>query len=204
MPELASRYPGLEWKFAGGRRDRNDALNAIFGGLLWVTLAIFALTAALFRSYAQAAIIMLTIPYSIAAGIAGHVLLGFNLSSVSIFGLIALAGLVINGALVLTLRYNQLSDNGTSGALTEAARSRFRPIVLTSLTTTAGLIPMLFETSTQALFLVPMAIALSFGTIASAFVVLLLIPALHEIWSDICRLFGIRVPPSLRKADQIK
>ena len=202
LPELASRYPGLEWKFAGGRRDRNDALNAIFGGLLWVTLAIFALTAALFRSYAQAAIIMLTIPYSIAAGIAGHVLLGFNLSSVSIFGLIALAGLVINGALVLTLRYNQLSDNGTNGALTEAARSRFRPIVLTSLTTTAGLIPMLFETSTQALFLVPMAIALSFGTIASAFVVLLLIPALHEIWSDICRLFGIRVPPSLRKADQ--
>jgi multidrug efflux pump subunit AcrB len=195
LPELAARYPGLEWKFAGGRRDRNQALNAIFDGLLWVSLAIFAVTAALFRSYAQALLIMLTIPYSVAAAVAGHVLLGFDLSSVSIFGMIALGGLVVNGALVLTLRYNQLSvGQPAADALIEAARSRFRPIVLTSLTTTAGLFPMLFETSTQALFLVPMAIALSFGTLASTFVVLLLLPALHEIWADLCRLFGLRLP----------
>lgn len=190
LPELAARYPGLEWRFAGGRRDRNDAINAILDGLLWVGLAIFALTAALFRSYAQAVVIMLTIPYSVGAAIAGHVLLGFDLSSVSIFGMIALGGLVVNGALVLTLRFNQLRNGDSIGALIEAARSRFRPIVLTSLTTTAGLFPMLFETSTQALFLVPMAIALSFGTVASTFVVLLLIPALHEIWHDLQRLLG--------------
>jgi len=190
MPALLARYPGLDWKFTGGRRDRNQALDGILRGLLWASLAIFALTAALFRSYAQAVIIMLTIPYSVAAAVAGHVLMGFELSSVSVFGMIALGGLVVNGALVLTLRYNELIDSEPERALMLAAHSRFRPIVLTSLTTTAGLFPMLFEGSTQALFLVPMAIALSFGTMASTFVVLLLIPALHEIWSDIRRLLG--------------
>ena len=192
LPELMARYPGLNWKFAGGRRDRNEALNGIFRGLLWAALAIFALTAALFRSYAQATVVMLTIPYSVAAAVAGHIAMGFDLSSVSIFGMIALGGLVVNGALVLTLRYNKLRQHGDTTALVEAARSRFRPIVLTSLTTTVGLIPMLFETSTQALYLVPMAIALSFGTVASTLVVLLLIPALHTIWADIRRALGLR------------
>ena len=194
LPELAARYPGLEWNFAGGRRDRSEAINAILDGLLWVVLAIFALTAALFRSYAQAVVIMLTIPYAVGAAIAGHVLLGFDLSSVSIFGMIALGGLVVNGALVLTLRFNQLRNGDVMAALVEAARTRFRPIVLTSLTTTAGLFPMLFETSAQALFLVPMAIALSFGTVASTFVVLLLIPALHAIWYDLQLLLGVADP----------
>lgn len=192
LPELVARHPGLNWKFAGGRRDRTEALDGIFRGLLWAALVVFALTAALFRSYAQAVIIMLTIPYSVAAAVAGHVLLGFDLSSVSVFGMIALGGLVVNGALVLTLRYNQLAVSGADTALARAAKSRFRPIVLTSLTTTAGLFPMLFETSTQALFLVPMAIALSFGTLASAFVVLLLIPAFHAIWADIRYALGLR------------
>jgi len=191
LPALSARYPGLDWKFSGGRRDRNEALNAILEGLIWVALIIFGLTAALFRSYAQGLIIMLTIPYSVAAAIAGHVLMGFDISSVSIFGMIALGGLVVNGALVLTLRYNQSQASDPVVALTEAARSRFRPIVLTSLTTTAGLFPMLFETSTQALFLVPMAIALSFGTLASTFVVLLLIPAFHQIWWDLRRALGL-------------
>jgi multidrug efflux pump subunit AcrB len=191
LPALSARYPSLEWNFSGGRRDRNEAINAILDGLLWVILAVFALTAALFRSYAQASIVMLTIPYSVAAAVAGHVLMGFDLSSVSIFGMIALGGLVVNGALVLTLRINDLVAGEGSDALIQAARSRFRPIVLTSMTTTAGLAPMLFETSTQALFLVPMAIALSFGTVASTFVVLLLLPALYAIHDDLCRLLGL-------------
>ena len=88
---------------------------------MWVLVAIFAVTAALFRSYAQAVIVMLTIPYSVAAAGAGHVLLGFDLSSVSIFGMIALGGLVVNSALVLTLRYNQLQTSDPDTALREAA-----------------------------------------------------------------------------------
>ena len=82
----------MSWEFSGGRRDRSQALNAILDGLIWVLLAVFALTAALFRNYSQALIIMLTIPYSVAAAVAGHIVLGFDLSSVSIFGMIALGG----------------------------------------------------------------------------------------------------------------
>jgi multidrug efflux pump subunit AcrB len=186
MPELQARYPGLQWEFAGGRRDRNKTLNAILDNLVWSCIAIYILLAALFRSYIQGFIVMLTIPFAVAAAIAGHIAMGYNLSSVSIYGMIALGGLVINGALVLTLRYNQLRQELPDvQAIIQASCDRFRPILLTALTTTIGLLPMLFETSISARFLVPMAIALSFGTLAALFVVLLLIPALHIIARDI-------------------
>ena len=187
MPEVSARHPGLQWKFAGSRRDRSTAFEVIFEGLMWAGLLIFALLAGLFRSYTQGAVVMLTIPFALGGAFAGHVLLGFDLSSVSVYGMIALAGLVINGALVLTVRYNELSDLPPYEAIIEATISRFRPILLTALTTSVGLAPMLFETSTQALFLVPMAIALTFGTVTSFFVVLFLIPALHAISLDLKR-----------------
>jgi len=157
----------------------------IFEGLLWASVVIYALLAALFRSYSQGMIVMLTIPFAVGGAIAGHVLMGHDLSSVSIYGMIALGGLVVNGALVLTVRYNELAHLPTYEAITQATLSRFRPILLTALTTIVGLTPMLFETSTQALFLVPMAIALTFGTLTAFFVVLMLIPALHAIVADI-------------------
>jgi len=184
MPDIAASHPGLQWKFAGGRRDRTQTFDAIFNGLLWASLIIFALLAGLFRSYSQGMIVMSTIPFAIGGAMAGHVLMGHDLSSVSVYGMIALGGLVVNGALVLTVRYNELMHMPRQEAIIEATLSRFRPILLTALTTTVGLAPMLFETSTQALFLVPMAIALTFGTITSFFVVLLLIPALHLIVED--------------------
>lgn len=187
LPDLQAQFPGLHWEFSGSRRDRNMALTVIFQGLGWVILLTFALMAALFRSYTQGLIVMATIPFSVAAAIAGHVAMGFDLSANSIFGMIALCGLVVNGALVLTVRLNEIASGDRPTAIIEATRSRFRPIVLTSLTTTVGLIPMLFETSPQALFLVPMAIALSFGTVASTLVVLLLIPCLHAVHDDITR-----------------
>lgn len=194
MPELMAGYPGLQWKFSGGRRYRDQAMNSIFNGLAWASLAIFALLAGLFRSYSQGVIVMLTIPYAVAGAIAGHIAMGFDLSSVSIFGMMALGGLVVNGALVLTVQLNQLRKSTTFSdplsPIIEATVSRFRPILLTALTTTVGLAPMLFETSTQALFLVPMAIALTFGTICAFFVVLFLIPSLHAIASDLQRLLA--------------
>ena len=184
LPGIGARYPGLQWKFAGGRRDRTKAFDTIFEGLVWASVIIYALLAALFRSYSQGAIVMLTIPFAIGGAIAGHVLMGHDLSSVSIYGMIALGGLVVNGALVLTVRYNQLPGMSVHDAIVEATLSRFRPILLTALTTIVGLAPMLFETSTQARFLVPMAIALTFGTLTSFVVVLVLIPALHAIAAD--------------------
>lgn len=189
LPQLETNFPGLRAEFSGHRRSRINALNAIFEGLTWVVLITFALTAALFRSYSQGLIVMLAIPFSVAAAVAGHVIMGFDLSSSSVFGIIALCGLVVNGALVLTVKLNQFGNGNVLNAIEQAACARFRPIVLTALTTTLGLLPMLFETSTQALFLVPMAIALSFGTIASAIIVLLLIPCLHAIANDIKTLF---------------
>ena len=188
IPALQASYPDMQWKFAGSRRDRVKTFQAIFDGLLWSALLIFALLAALFRSYSQGLIVMATIPFAVAGAIAGHVVMGHDLSSVSIYGMIALGGLVVNGALVLTVRLNQLRDLPPLQAIARATRSRFRPILLTTLTTTMGLLPMLFETSTQALFLVPMAIALTFGTLTAFLVVLLLIPVLHAIADDIRRL----------------
>jgi len=185
LPLLKARYPTLQSGFAGGRRDRHKTFTAIFDGLLWSALAIFALFAALFRSYLQATVVMLTIPFAVAGAIAGHVVMGHDLSSVSVYGMIALGGLVVNGSLVLTVRLNELKHLEFREALVRATLSRFRPILLTAMTTTLGLLPMLFESSTQAMFLVPMAIALTFGTTTAFVVVLLLIPALYAVVEDL-------------------
>jgi multidrug efflux pump subunit AcrB len=185
LPALKARYPALDYSFADSRRDREQTFDAIFSGLMWSALLVFALFAVLFRSYLQAAIVMLTIPFAIAGAIAGHVAMGHSLSSVSVYGMIALGGLVVNGSLVLTVRLNELEHLPFREALVQATLNRFRPILLTAMTTTLGLLPMLFETSTQALFLVPLAIALTFGTLTAFFVVLLLIPSLYAVAHDL-------------------
>ena len=187
VPELMGQYPELSVNLNQARYGRVDPLVSILSGLGVSLLVIYALLAGLFRSYSQGIIVMLTIPFSVAAAIFGHIILGHNLSSISIYGMIALSGLVVNGALVLTLRFNQALADGKERleAVIDAAVSRFRPILLTSLTTSIGLAPMLFETSAQARFLIPMAIALSFGSLFSTFVVLYLLPCLHMIAGDI-------------------
>jgi len=185
LPELIANHPELKWKFGGGRRDQTRTFKYIFDGLLWSAVLIFALMAALFRSYSQGVIVMLTIPFAVAGSIFGHIVMGHGMSSVSIYGMIALGGLVVNGSLVLTVRLNELKDLPALQAIHQAAVSRFRPILLTTLTTTLGLAPILFETSVQARFLIPMAIALSFGTIMGFLVVLYLIPAMYAIQNEL-------------------
>ena len=184
LPELTTKYRGLTYEFGGRQREELRAMDKLKVGLAVAMLVIFALLAALFRSYAQALIIMLTIPFGAAAALLGHVLLGYNLSIVSVFGMIALSGLVVNGGLVLNQEINHLlRDRGLpiEEAVVAAGRRRFRPILLTSLTTFAGLAPMIFETSSQARFLVPMAIALGFGTLLSAPVVILIPTCLRTL-----------------------
>ena len=149
-------------------------------GLFVAAAIIFALLAGLFRSYLQAIAVMGIVPVAAAAAIVGHALLGRDLSVVSLFGIIALCGLAVNGGLVLTQEMNRRSrveGEGVFDAASAAARRRFRPILLTSLTTFVGLAPMIFETDPQALFLVPMAIALGFGTLVSGVLVLFGVPA---------------------------
>lgn len=193
LPGLMARYPGLEAGLSGslGARNGQSTLSMVGTGFGLMILVIFALVASLFRSYSQGLIVILTIPYCIAAAIAGHIVMGYSLTSNSLFGMVALAGMVVNGALVLTTRLNELSRLGINepDAWIQAAKSRFRPIILTSLTTTVGLLPMLFESSQQALFLVPFAIALTFGTAISTLVVLIFIPACHAIHHDLITRF---------------
>jgi multidrug efflux pump subunit AcrB len=188
LPELQANYPGLSFQFGGRQREENEAMANLMSGLLISMVVIFAMLAALFRSYLQGLIVMTCVPFSVAAALFGHVVMGYDLSVVSVFGIIATGGVVVNGGLVLTVAMNQLirSEGLTlRDAALEAGRRRFRPIMLTSLTTFFGLAPMIFETSTQARFLVPMAIALGFGILISSVVVLLFVPAVHLIAGDV-------------------
>ena len=177
LPSLADEHRGLSYTFSGRQREEDRAMERLQFGLTISILIIFALLASLFRSYVQAIVVMLIIPFAVGAALLGHVLLGYDLSIVSIFGMIALSGLVVNGGLVLVQEMNRLVRQENvlvEEAVVRAAARRFRPILLTSLTTFSGLAPMILETSSQARFLVPMAIALGFGTLLSAPVVMLL------------------------------
>jgi len=179
LPEILERYPGLTYSFEGEQREQRDAMQRLGWGLLAAIFAVYAIMAALLRSYLQAFIILLTIPFSLAGAIVGHVVLGSDISIFSIFGMIALCGMVVNGGFVLAVTRNRYIAEGMPlGRVTrESSARRCRPILLTALTTFLGLAPMIFETSIQALFLVPMAISLGVGTLASAVVILLVIPA---------------------------
>ena len=154
-------------------------------------LAIFCLLAVLFRSYVQGLIVVLCVPFGTAGALVGHVIMGYDLSVISVFGLIAVCGVVVNGALVLTVTMNGLRQAGApmAEAVEAAARRRLRPIILTSLTTFIGLAPMIFETSVQARFLVPMAISLGYGILLSTAVVLLFTPSIHRIAHDVHSVF---------------
>jgi len=187
LPTILAKYPGLQYSFEGEQREQRDSMANLYWGLILSLFAIYALMAALLRSYLQAVIVLLMIPWSLTGAVAGHVIMGFDLSVFSIFGMLALCGMVVNGAFVLAVTRNQYLREGTAPveAIILAAQRRFRPILLTALTTFLGLGPMIFETSLQALFLVPMAIALGMGTLVSAVVVLSLIPALMVIAEEL-------------------
>lgn len=184
---ILNRHPGLRYSFEGDQREQRDAMHRLMAGLIAALFAIFAIMAAILRSYSQAVIVLLTIPWSLSGAVLGHAFLGFDLSIFSVFGMIALCGMVVNGAFVLAVTRNRYFDEGAApDAVTRnAALRRFRPILLTAITTFLGLGPMIFETSTQALFLVPMAISLGIGTLVSTVVILLLIPAAFRIAEDI-------------------
>jgi multidrug efflux pump subunit AcrB len=154
-------------------------------------IVIYAMLAVPFNSYIQPLIIMLSIPFGIVGAVIGHLLMGFSLSVMSLFGVVALSGVVVNDSLVLIDFANrkQRTGLGRHQAVREAGIHRFRPILLTSLTTFGGLAPMIFETSRQARFLIPMAVSLGFGIIFATLITLLLVPTLYLIVEDIKRLF---------------
>ena len=186
LPGILEKYPGLRYSFEGEQREQREAISRLSWGLVASLLVIFGLMASLLRSYAQALIVLLAIPWSLAGAVIGHVLLGFDLSIFSVFGMIALCGMVVNGGFVLAVTRNRYlsADVALKEVTRVAAARRFRPILLTAMTTFLGLLPMIFETSIQGLFLVPMAISLGIGTLMSALVILILIPAVFVVLED--------------------
>ncbi|MBT5816141.1 MAG: efflux RND transporter permease subunit [Opitutales bacterium] len=187
LPELLSRYPGLRYTFEGEQRDQREATSSLSIGLTASLFAIFAIMASFLRSYSQSTIVLLTIPWGLAGAVLGHIVLGFDLSIYSVLGMIALCGMVVNGGFVLAMTRNRYLLRGLNSreAIIQAAQRRFRPIFLTAVTTFLGLGPMIFETNEQALFLVPMAISLGLGTLASSLVVLILVPVVFIVSDEI-------------------
>jgi multidrug efflux pump subunit AcrB len=195
LTELRHDYPGLDFNLEGEEKERRESIASMAGGFQLALFAIFALLAIPFRSYSQPLIIMAAIPFGIVGAIGGHLIMGYNLSILSIFGIVALSGVVVNDSLLLIDRINQNRREGGEDlqqAVTDAGQRRFRPILLTSLTTFFGLTPMILERSVQAQFLIPMAISLGFGILFATGITLVLIPALYMALEDIRGLFGLR------------
>ncbi|MGB0714515.1 MAG: efflux RND transporter permease subunit [Phycisphaerae bacterium] len=183
FPQLQATYPGLTFGYGGRQQEQANAMRILMWGLAASLAVIFGMLAVIYSSYVEALITMLVVPFAIAAALLGHIVMGYDLSVVSVLGIIATCGVVVNGGLVLTVTMKKLLAQGAStiDAARQASLRRFRPVLLTSLTTFMGLAPMIFESSPQARYLIPMAIALGFGIMFSAAVVLLMIPACHVL-----------------------
>lgn len=191
LPQLALNYPGLNYSFQGRQAEMEESLGALAGGFTFALLAAFALLAIPFRSYSQPLVVMVAIPFGIVGAVCGHLIMGYSLSVMSMMGVVALSGVVINDSLVLIDQANRLRREGATAieAIQQAGQRRFRPILLTTLTTFGGLSPMIFETSRQARFMIPMALSLGFGILFATVITLLLVPSLYMLLEDLLGLF---------------
>ncbi|MBS1262233.1 MAG: Multidrug resistance protein MdtB [Calditrichaeota bacterium] len=191
LPRLMTEYPGLSYDLEGRSRDQREAMQDLIGAFLVGLMLIYALLAIPFRSFLQPFIVMSAIPFGIVGAVLGHLALGYAMSMISLFGIVALNGVVVNSSLVMIHFINRRRDAGddVGDAVMAAGKRRFRPIVMTATTTFFGLMPIIIETSIQARFLIPMAISLGFGVLFATAITLVLVPAQYLILEDIRRLF---------------
>jgi len=184
--KLTAQYPSLRFSMEGEAKEQMEALSDIFQGFIVALFCIYALLAIPFKSFTQPFVVMSAIPFGFVGALIGHILMGFDLSMMSLMGALGLAGVVVNDSLVLVHTANRIRGQGYSAhdAITQAGIMRFRPVILTSLTTFVGLTPMLLERSTQAQFMVPMAVSLGFGVLFATGITLLMIPSLYMILED--------------------
>jgi multidrug efflux pump subunit AcrB len=192
LPPLLADYPGVSYSLEGEQRDQSEALSSLRTGFMLALLIIYALLAIPFRSYIQPVLVMGVIPFGIVGAIWGHIIMGIPLTILSFFGIVALTGVVVNDSLVMVDFINRLRAKGWSirEAIREAGAVRFRPIILTSITTFAGLTPLLLEKSLQARFLIPMAVSLAYGVVFATFITLVLVPVSYQILEDIRHIFS--------------
>ena len=192
LPDLKRRHPGLIFSLEGQQREQQETLGGIWKGMVIALIVIYAMLAVPLRSYVQPLIIMMAIPFGVAGAIWAHVLLGMEVTMMSLIGVMALTGVVVNDTLIMVDFINRSRREGMNAreAVLRSGPVRFRPIVITSLTTFAGLTPMLLEKSMQAKFLIPMAVALAYGVLFATGVILVLIPATYLIVDDMKRAIG--------------
>jgi multidrug efflux pump subunit AcrB len=186
FPQLQRRYPGLHVALQGEQKKMRESFNSLYWGYPLAILGIFIIIATMFRSYAQPFVIMFTVPFGFIGAVLGHLLLGYDLSIMSIFGMVALTGVVVNDAIVLIERINENIAEGMPffDAILNGGARRFRAIVLTSLSTVGGLAPLILETDLQAKFLIPMALSLAAGIAFATVLTLVLVPSLLALLSD--------------------
>ncbi|MBS3733803.1 MAG: efflux RND transporter permease subunit [Phycisphaerae bacterium] len=190
LATLTRDYRGLSYSFEGQRAEIRESMDSLKVSFPLAMLAIYGLLAVPFRSYVQPLIVMIAIPFGVIGAFLGHLVMGYSLSVLSMFGIVALAGVVVNDSLVLvTFANRRRREQGDTlhDAIREAGIQRFRPVVLTTLTTFGGLAPMIFETSLQARFLIPMAISLGFGILLATGITLVLVPSLYLAVEDVKR-----------------
>ena len=218
LPQLLDDHPGLSYTLEGEQSEQRETLAALAQNYLFAMVLIYTLLAIPLRSYGQPLIIMAVIPFGLVGAIAGHLILnafaliglhrGVTFNMMSVFGVVALSGVVVNASLVLVHYINNCRDRGQPlvEAVTTAGAARFRPIVLTALTTFAGLLPLLAERSVTATFLIPMATSLGFGVVFASVVSLFLVPSGYVILEDLKRLLRgrPRVEPTLATVEPLR
>jgi HAE1 family hydrophobic/amphiphilic exporter-1 len=191
FPTLIGRYPGLEYDLEGQEKRTRESLGSLKKGYVLALMGIFLLLASQFRSYIQPVIIMMAIPFGLIGAIAGHLVMGLQITMISIFGIVAISGIVVNDSLILIDFINRAGQNNAEieTAVIESGKVRFRPVLLTSITTIAGLLPLLLERSFQAQFLIPMAVSITFGLLVATVLTLLYVPGLYLIVRDVRNMF---------------
>ncbi|MFT5521231.1 MAG: multidrug efflux pump subunit AcrB [Enterobacterales bacterium] len=187
LNDLLSTFPGADFEMAGEARDQQESSDGLSAGLLGLLIAIYVLLAIPFKSYVQPFIVMSVIPFGMVGAVIGHWIMGIDMSLLSMMGILALSGVVVNDSLVLVDFINTRRKKGDDvfTAVYAAGGRRFRPVILTSITTFAGLMPLLFDQTTQAQFLIPMAVSLGFGILFATIITLFLIPVNYMILEDI-------------------
>ncbi len=194
LPGLTLKFPGVSYDLEGQAKRTQESIDSLVKGFSLAAMVIFLLLASQFRSYIQPVIIMAAIPFGLVGAVLGHLIMGLDITMISIFGIVALSGIVVNDSLILIdFANNQVRDGeGAETAILNSGQSRFRPVLLTSVTTVAGLLPLLTETSFQAQFLIPMAVSISFGLMAATVLTLIVVPALYLVVRDVVAFFSDR------------
>ncbi len=188
LPNLQEKYKGLGYSFEGQQAEMRDSMVSLGKGLLVSLLGIFVLLSLPFQSYVQPIIVMICIPFGIIGAVIGHLIMGYSISIISMLGLVALSGVVVNDSLILIEYANRMRKErnwSPHDAVLAAGIQRFRPIILTTLTTFFGLMPIIFETDFSTRFLIPMAISLGFGILFVTVIVLLFLPCFYLAVEDI-------------------